>query len=118
MDDFFEMLHLEMTDNRISSYFNVDRKDTLGLILKKLKFAEKYLIDLGNIPGLYERKILYGYIIDCIYNRNEKKIIEPKIIVDESGYKLILNLYTKLNNQFIFEESTNDNGKHYLKRIK
>ena len=72
MDDFFEMLHLEITDNRIYSYFNVDKKDTLGLMLKKLKFAEKYLIDLCDIPGLYERKV--RYIIDCIYNKKRKKI--------------------------------------------
>lgn len=118
MDDFFEILHLEMTNNHIYKYFNIEKKDTFGIMLQKLKFAEKYLIDLGKIPGLYERKFLYGYIIDCIYNRNEKKFIESKIIFDDSEYKLIINLYSKLNSHFTFEESINEKGKHYLKRIK
>lgn len=118
LDEFFQMIHLEMINNGIASYFHVDKKDTLGLMSKKLKFAEKYLINLGNVPGLYERNILYTYIIDCIFDQNEKNFITTDILKNASNYKIILNLRSRFNNQFVFEEVLNSDNKHYLKRIR
>ncbi len=119
MNTFFDILNKEMTDNKVHTFFNINKNDYISIILKKLDFANNHLINMGEIPGLYERLIFYKFLIEQIYKRNEKKIIEPSLIFDEDKYALLLDLNFKTNNlHMTFREKKDNNGKYCLKRIK
>lgn len=118
MDTFFEMLHTEMTNNKEYVFFSTNRNDQYSLMMKKLKYIKKYLINLGNIPGIYERNIFYNMLISCCFNKREKKFISSKIINDNSNYLIEINLTSKhqTDKELIYHE-IKDNEKYYLKKL-
>lgn len=119
MDTFFDVLNKEMVDNKVHTFFNVNKNDYISLVLKKLYFANDHLINMGEIPGLYERLIFYKFLINKIYKKNEKKIIEPSLILDKDKYSLLIDFNFKTNNlHMTFREKKDNNGKFCLKKIK
>ncbi len=118
MDTFFDIISQEMTNNKVYKFFEVEKFNYIKLILKKLDFASKYLINIGEIHGLYERLTFYNFLINKIYKKNEKKIIEPSLVFDKDKYLLLLDLDFKTDNlHMTFCEEKNNNGKYYLKKI-
>ncbi|MCI8778213.1 MAG: hypothetical protein HFI87_03595 [Bacilli bacterium] len=119
MDNFFDILNKEMTNNKAHVFFDVSKNDYISIILGKLRFANNHIINMGKIPGLYERLIFYKFIINKIYKKNEKKVIEPSLIFDKDKYALLLDLNFKTNSlHMTFREKKDNNGKYYLKKIK
>ncbi len=119
MDTFFDIISQEMTNNKVYTFFGVNKNDYISLVLKKLNFASKYLINMGKIHGLYERLIFYKFLINKIYRKNEKKCIEPSLVCDKNNYALLLNLDFKKDNLHITcREEKNNDGKYYLRKVK
>ncbi len=116
MNLFFDTLHQEITTNKAIEYFGVEKKDLIGLIIKKIKFMEKYLINLGNINGLYERNVFYEYLISCIFNKREKNNISSNIITKDSCYAISISLKSNLleNGEISFQEYKDKKGVYRL----
>ncbi len=119
MDTFFDMLHLEITNNKVNEYFGIDKGDQLLLMKKKLEYIEKYLLNMGNIPGVYERNTFISFLIFYCFNKRERNFIDNEIVKNGVEYQIELKLRPKISTdeEMIFIEAK-DNQKYYFKRKK
>ena len=117
LNTFFDILHNEITSDIANDFFNVPKGNHTKLIIEKLLFMNKFLINMGNIPGLCERTIFYKYLISCIFDIEERKKISANIITKDliPNIQLLLAISSK---EIRFEECKNKNGVYYLKMIK
>lgn len=118
-DDFFTLLHLEMTNRYlVSKYLEVDEKNKLELFKKRMEFASEHLINLGNVEGPFERVRLYLFLENQLFYKTEKKNI--KICLDKTKTMLPMHIeYTNFydGSSMIFEEERKGN-RFVLKKIK
>lgn len=120
MDTFFDMLHMEITSNQVCDFFCVSKNDQFELMRRKLDFIEQHLINMGSIPGLYERNTFYHFLIFYVFNRRERKFISSEINFVGTGYQLELTLLPKQEKDtpIYFVEGQNENGDYCLKKKK
>lgn len=99
--------------------FGLDTKSTYELVRCKMRFLEKNLINLGNVPGLYERYHLYGLLKRHIFDKNERKMISPCIIsTDPVEAKLYFVIdYPEIGLE-VYEENIDANGLYFLQNVK
>lgn len=119
MDDFFELLHAEISTNKASEHFHLKNSDNSNLLYKKIEFIEKHLINLGQIHGLYERLLFYNHMIHCVFNKRERNFIDLNFISNQNEYALLCTfLSSKYNpNEIKFSETKNEHGKYCLKKV-
>lgn len=119
MDTFFDMLHLEMTSNKIFDLLGAIANNQFDVMSKKLRFIECNLINLGNVKGLYERNIFYNMLIFYCFNKREKKFITSEIIQDATDYYIRLCIAPKFEERYpaFFREIYTDK-KFKLEKIK
>ncbi len=116
LDDFFQKFHLELANrNRAYEYFQVERGNHVDLIEKKLELYNEKFINLGNVPGIYERALLYRYLNDRLLNHSEKRDVCVHIC-DAFEHPYIAYEIVK-NEETIFYKEENENGQYILKRI-
>lgn len=120
MDDYFERLHQILSSEKAYSFLGLPPQQSKPLYISKINFIDKEIINLGNIPGLCERKMLYNLIIRKLFNKTEKRHIRSYIAKVNGEYKLLLEV-TKLEKEpFItatYIESLEDNI-YSLQKIK
>ena len=115
LDEFFHLLHLEITDRATARAYFGENLSVEEMIMKKITFMNEQLLNIGNVTGLYERLQLHQFLKNQIYNNSEKKCISHKIVSDDT-----LNMgITPYNSDelIIFEEQNND-GVFRLERKK
>ena len=118
MDYFFQKLHEEMASNKVYEFFNINKNNQYLIMKEKIAYIEKYLINLGNIPGIYERNTLYAFLIFNCFNKREKKYITSDIINDGNNYFIQLNLYPRnLSDEVLTYHEVKENDKYYLKKV-
>lgn len=134
MDDFFLELHNELmtrtnyddilaliNETPLSAgipphtnlYSNPKNSINDYYVAARIELMNRYLINLGNIPGIMERHQLYQYIITQIFTKQEKKKLQPYIT--PAGE---LTLLKRTNNQLEIYKESNDNGIFKLSRQK
>lgn len=122
LDTIFYLLHLEMTNNKkVANYFSNEdlAKNQFLLMQSKLRFMNAFLINLGNVPGLYERRVLYEYIFDSIFNRSELKWIQVELEQEKENWHLKVYLQSKYDQkEGIYEECKDSKSQYVLKKIK
>lgn len=116
LDDFFEQLHLELSnDHLIRKFCNNFLMSRFDIILFKIQFMNDYLINLGTILGSYERVQYYWHLISCIFNKIEQKSL---IVSGDLHGTIIFEVNYLPKNQFVkFEEIQNEASEFVLKRI-
>jgi len=118
-DSFFEDIYQRYgNSNRFARDFGLDRKDLLSIIIGKLKFAEQQLINLGNIPGIYERKLYYDYLRLQLFSKRERDCMEVRIDSFDNNYCVVLDIDSPNNHYdtFLFTECYEDGKGYVLKR--
>lgn len=118
--DIFDILRREMITRSIASkILDVDIADSHSLTKKKLQIINDNLINLGRIPGLYERSYMYGFIRGHIFDRIEKTNTEVVFNLDDPT-NISLNFiidYPDYERE-VYGEFTDDRGQYFLSRIK
>lgn len=81
LDNFFNNLHQILTNRRsANNFFGFPADLAIDLKACKFQFYNDELINLGNVPGPFERAQLYKYLNDRILNRGEKRYTRVRII--------------------------------------
>lgn len=118
LNDFFTIIHLEMTNrNRIVEHFQVSKEDRIELFNRKMNFANEHFINLGNVSGSFERLQLYMFLERILFFKSEKRDI--KIYLDTAFS--IPRPHIEYTNPYcgdrvIFEEQKKDGQYKLLKR--
>lgn len=128
-------LHSELGFNFLDDYFNelksilvsgsagekntflnrrVDMSDEFAdnIILQKILFCEKELINLGNVNGPFERAQLHKFLVDTLFDKREKKNIT---ILCDSERDYSISCTARLNEgTFTFLEEKDESGYHLV----
>ncbi len=106
LNNFFSLLHKEMTDrNTVSQYFDMDKKDLVGLFVARMEFANDYLINLGCVRGPFERIQLYLFLENQLFFGFEKDNITIKIDKEDEEHRRLIDycLTDKITNKIIYK---------------
>ena len=117
MNFYFAFLHQEFfQSNFFSSTYIME--DDVASVLAKLSFISKYLINLHDIPGLYEREQYYKYLKSILFNRAERKLL-TFLIHEKECVQIFVSQDTMRNQEpIIFYEMMNQEGKYSLERVR
>lgn len=120
MDSFFNQLHDEITSNKIFEYFDVEKGHQFEIMKKKLDFICEYLLHMGHVPGIYERNILWQYLIYMVFNRRERQFITSEILRTEDFYEIAVQLSPKTDeaDELHFREIKDQHKRYVLEKIK
>lgn len=103
---------------KICKQFNLSSKDAYSLSKKKLEFINDNLINIGNVPGLFERMKLYCYLRNNLFDREEREFTD--IIFDLSQpnnpHLHFMIAYPNYNKE-VYEETVDENKHYTLNRI-
>ena len=66
------------------------------------------LINIGNVPGIIERQLIYKYLIRELFSPEEQELIKTRL-----GFRKELLL---LHNMAMYEETKDQNGQYILER--
>ncbi len=119
LDDYFERLHIEMTNrNSVYQRFQLEKGKRLDLFEKKMEFANDNLINLGTVNGPFERNRLYLFLERIIFFKNEKRNV--RIALDTSTPNITPQIeYTDFSTgSSILYTEAKENGKYVLQKIK
>ncbi len=118
-NDFFNLLHLEMTNKYLlTKYFDVDVNNKLALFQKRMEFANTHLINLGSVNGPFERVRLYLFLERIMFFKSEKPNL--RIYLDQTKETPLMHIeYTNFydGSSMLFEEEKKDN-QFILQKIK
>lgn len=118
LDDFFKIIHIEMTSrNRIAEHFHTPKENRIELFNKKMAFANTHFINLGQVNGPFERLQMYLFLERIMFFKSEKRNI--KIYLDtafstprphieyENPYTKEIAIFEerRSNNQFILTKT-------------
>lgn len=123
LDDFFSLLHQEMTDrNTVSKYFDIDKRDLVGLFVARMNYANDHLINLGCVNGPFERLKLYMFLENQLFFGFEKDNITIKIDSEDDHHRRLIeySLKDKVTDKIIdkagFIEERKEDKPFVLKR--
>lgn len=119
LNDYFDKLHLEMTNrNSIYDHFQLEKGDYLGLFQRKMEFANDELINLGCVNGSFERNRLYLFLERTMFFRNEKKNIKISLngITPEPTPQIEYIDFTTNSSTIFIERKEND--RYVLEKVK
>lgn len=119
LDDYFSLLHLEMTErSKVCKKFDVSKDDKIALFEAKMEYANKHLINLGEVSGPLERIRLYLFLERMIFFKFEKSNITIKLINDGDLLVPEISYFDKYHEKTsTFKEEKSDQG-FQLKKVK
>ena len=96
LNDFFSHLHQKMTNrNAVSKYFDIDKKDLVGLFVARMNYANDHLINLGCVNGPFDRIKLYMFLEDQLFFGFEKSNITIKIDPKDENHRRLIDYSVK-----------------------
>lgn len=120
MSDCISQLRRELTVRAvICKTFGIGYNDTYLLTKKKLEIVRSELINVGNVPGLFERMQLYTHLREQLFDREEKANTDIVFNFDDPD-RTTLNFlisYPGYEHE-VYEESRDSRGQFHLDRIK
>ena len=97
-----------MTPRNIAyEFLDVPNGEKNLLTMKKIKFMNDYLINLGHVNGPYERVMLYLYLYTHLLDSSEKRRLN--VLLNKDNYHVNIRLDTDQNNYLMYEEVKEDN---------
>lgn len=119
LSDFFDCLHPEITDrNKARKYLGIkDSYDCMESVDKKLHFISDNFINYGNVPGLYERKLMYDYLFSKVLDHSERSITDAYFKIINCEHVIRISAVKGENPEMLYEEQK-ENSKYVLKRLK
>lgn len=119
LNDYFEKLHLEMT-NRYFCKENLDWHSGAieDLFIQKMEFSDENLLNLGQVNGLLERIKLYLFLERTLFFKFEKRNLKIWLNQDYEIPRPQIE-YTNFNNgnSVLYQEVKEDKG-FVLKRLR
>ena len=117
LDDYFQKMHKIFT-NRVSAnlFLGYPKNSHYDLKEDKVNYYEKFLINLGNVNGCFERAQLYQYLNDIFLTKAEKRFVKVIICGNISKPYIFLQILNKDCQLMYKEEVVND--KYILAKIK
>lgn len=117
LNDYFKYLHKQLANrDQVYNFFAISRDENKDLRERKLQFYNDYLINLGNVNGLFERALLYKFLDDKILNRSEKRFVSSRIQKD-TDYYLLYEIGSK-EETILYEERKKDDKFVLIKKAK
>lgn len=96
LNDYFFLIHEEMTNrNTVSKHFGIAKNNLGELFVARMDFANQHLINLGHVPGPYERLKLYLYLENQLFFGFEKKNITIKVDTESPCYRRLIDYCLK-----------------------
>ncbi len=118
--DIFDSIKNEFRTRSIAcKELGIDLDNLTELTRQKIKIASDCLINLGNVPGLYERYYMYGFIRGQLFDKTEKKFTSCEInMEDPTDLSLHFIVDYPTSEEEIYEEQCDERGQFTLVRIK
>ena len=112
--DFISSLRNEIFSGKYNTYLlsligeTKDYGNIDTLIEAKIALMNNELINIGNVPGIIERQLIYKYLIRELFSPEEQELIKTRL-----GFRKELLL---LHNMAMYEETKEQNGQYILER--
>ena len=112
--DFISSLRNEIFSGKYNTYLlsligeTKDYGNIDTLIEAKIALMNNELINIGNVPGIIERQLIYKYLIRELFSPEEQELIKTRL-----GFRKELLL---LHNMAMYEETKDQNGQYILER--
>lgn len=118
LDEYFEELHLKMTNRHfVRNHFSADTNEREKIFQYKMEFSNDELINLGNVNGPFERIRLYLFLEKKMFFKAEKKNLKIWLNKDYDIPRPSIEYTNFSNNKKVGFEEIKDNKQFVLKRI-
>ncbi len=118
LDDYFEELHIKMTNRHfIRNHFLVENDEKEKIFQCKMEFSNDKLINLGKVSGPFERIRLYLFLEKKIFFKTEKKNLKIWLNREYDVPRPSIEYTNHLTNNSVRYEEVKDNKQFVLKRI-
>lgn len=118
--DIFDSIKSEFRTRSIACQrLSTDLDDLPTLTRTKLQIINDCLINLGNVPGLFERLYMYGFIRGQLFDKVERKFTSCQIDMDDpTDLKLNFIIDYPTGEEEIYEETCDEKGQFLLEKVK
>lgn len=118
LSEYFEKLHTIMANrNRAATIYQMPTNDKSAMFERKMEFANNNLINLGQVPGPFERIRLYLFLEKVMFFKREKSNI--KIYLDKlyETPRPHIEYYNPYNNLTILYEEIKEHDQFVLRKV-
>lgn len=118
--DIFDNIRNEFRTRSIAcKKLSIPLEELSELTRRKMQIVNDCLINLGNVPGLFERFYMYGFIRGQLFDKTERKYTSCQIDTeDPTDLKLNFIIDYPTSDEEVYEEVCDEKGMFTLERIK
>lgn len=118
LSDYFNELHNVMSNrNRAATIYKMPTNDKIAMFERKMEFANEHLINLGNVPGPFERIKLYLFLEKVMFFKTEKKNLTIYLDKMHEIPRAHIEYHNNYNGSIILFEEQNVQDQFVLKKV-
>lgn len=119
LDDYFDKLHLEMTNsNFCREHFNWHNSAREDLFIRKMEFSRDELLNIGKVSGPLERIKLYLFLERTLFFKYEKRNLKIWLNQDYEVPRTQIEYTNFSNGNSVLYQEVHDDKKFTLKRLR